>query len=60
MYLLDTHTLLWYLNDSEQLSDTARNLINCEKNISVSIEVSRLLSAHLPLTTNHPSPTTQK
>ncbi|MBQ2594911.1 MAG: type II toxin-antitoxin system VapC family toxin [Candidatus Riflebacteria bacterium] len=37
MYLLDTHTLLWYLNDSEQLSDTARNLINCEKNISVSI-----------------------
>lgn len=37
MYLLDTHTLLWYLNNSEQLSDTAKNTINNEKNVSVSI-----------------------
>ena len=37
MYLLDTHTLLWYLNNSEQLSDTAKNIINNEKNVSVSI-----------------------
>ena len=29
MYLLDTHTLLWYLSNSEQLSDIARNIINC-------------------------------
>ncbi len=28
MYILDTHTLLWYLRDSEELSDTARNTIN--------------------------------
>lgn len=27
MYILDTHTLLWYLRDSEELSDTARNTI---------------------------------
>lgn len=28
MYLLDTHTLLWYLSNSDQLSDKARNIIN--------------------------------
>ena len=28
MYILDTHTLLWYLRDSAELSDTARNTIN--------------------------------
>ena len=28
MYILDTHTLLWYLRDSDELSDTARNTIN--------------------------------
>ena len=30
MYLLDTHALLWYLNNSNQLSDIARNIINSE------------------------------
>ena len=28
MYILDTHTLLWYLRDSDELSDTAKNTIN--------------------------------
>ena len=28
MYILDTHTLLWYLRDSAELSDTTRNTIN--------------------------------
>ena len=28
MYILDTHTLLWYLRDSDELSDTTRNTIN--------------------------------
>ncbi len=37
MYLLDTHALLWYLNNSNQLSDIARNIINSENDISVSI-----------------------
>ena len=37
MYLLDTHTLLWYLNNSNQLSNMARNTINNEDNIFVSI-----------------------
>ena len=29
-YLLDTHTLLWYLFDDSNLSETAKNLINNE------------------------------
>ncbi len=37
MYLLDTHTLLWYLSNSDELSDKARNIINCESNICVSV-----------------------
>jgi PIN domain nuclease of toxin-antitoxin system len=37
MYLLDTHTLLWYLSNSDQLSDKARNIINYESNICVSV-----------------------
>ena len=28
MYILNTHTLLWYLRDSDELSDTAKNTIN--------------------------------
>ena len=28
MYILDTHTLLWYLRDSDELSETAKNTIN--------------------------------
>lgn len=29
-YLLDTHALLWYLFDSENLSQTAKEIINNE------------------------------
>ena len=29
-YLLDTHTLLWYVFDDSNLSETAKNLINNE------------------------------
>ena len=36
MYILDTHTLLWYLRDSEELSDTARNTINDSDYVCVS------------------------
>ena len=36
MYILDTHTLLWYLRDSEELSDTARNTINDADYVCVS------------------------
>ena len=28
-YLLDTHTLLWYLNDDENLSEKAHKIRNC-------------------------------
>ena len=28
MYILDTHTLLWYLRDSDELSNTAKKIIN--------------------------------
>ena len=37
MYLLDTHTLLWYLNNSNKISDTVLKIINNEENISLSI-----------------------
>lgn len=30
-YLLDTHTLLWYLLDDENLSEKARAIIDCEE-----------------------------
>jgi len=36
--LIDTHTLLWFLNDSDQLSTKAKRIIeNPANNISVSI-----------------------
>ena len=28
MYILDTHTLLWYLRDSDELYDNEKNTIN--------------------------------
>jgi PIN domain nuclease of toxin-antitoxin system len=31
-YLLDTHTLIWWLNDHRDLSSTARELISDEQN----------------------------
>jgi PIN domain nuclease of toxin-antitoxin system len=37
MYLLDTHTLLWYLNNSNKISGTVLKIINYEENINVSI-----------------------
>ena len=37
MYLLDTHTLLWFLHDSPQLSKKALDIITTEKRIYVSI-----------------------
>ncbi|MBR4824373.1 MAG: type II toxin-antitoxin system VapC family toxin [Spirochaetaceae bacterium] len=37
MYLIDTHALLWYLRDSEELSQTARKLIDNEEQIFTSI-----------------------
>ncbi len=37
MYLLDTHTLLWFLSDSPNLSKQAREIIMREKKIYVSI-----------------------
>lgn len=37
MYILDTHTLLWYLRNSEELSDTARNTINNADYIFISV-----------------------
>lgn len=37
-YLIDTHTLLWYLDDSKKLSQKSKNLIeNSESDISISI-----------------------
>lgn len=36
MYLLDTHTLLWFLHDSPQLSKKALNIITTEQYIYVS------------------------
>ena len=37
MYLIDTHAFLWYLRDSDELSKTARNLIDNEEQIFTSI-----------------------
>ncbi|WP_444819123.1 type II toxin-antitoxin system VapC family toxin [Treponema denticola] len=37
MYLLDTHTLLWFLRDSPQLSKKALEIITTENKIYVSI-----------------------
>lgn len=37
-YLVDTHVLLWYFNDSVNLSETALNVIediNCQKFINI-------------------------
>ncbi len=36
-YLLDTHTLLWFLYDNSELSDKARDTICTENGIYVSI-----------------------
>lgn len=35
-YLLDTHTLLWFLNDDPKLSNTAKEIIESEASIYVS------------------------
>ena len=37
MYLLDTHTLLWALTDSPELSQHAKDLITTEETLFVSI-----------------------
>ena len=37
MYLLDTHTLLWFLRDSPQLSKKALEIITTENRVYVSI-----------------------
>lgn len=37
MYIIDTHTLLFFLSDSKELPETLKNLIAEEKNIAVSI-----------------------
>ncbi len=37
MYILDTHTLLWYLRDSDELSSTAKKTINEAEYIYISI-----------------------
>ena len=37
MHLLDTHTLLWYLRDSEELSEAARRAIDNAEKVFVSI-----------------------
>ena len=37
MYLLDTHTLLWYLRDSEELSEATRRTIDNAEEVFVSI-----------------------
>lgn len=37
MYLIDTHCLLWYLRDCEKLSQKAREIIDNEEQIFVSI-----------------------
>ena len=35
--LLDTHTFLWFVNDSPELSQTASNLLESEKDLFVSV-----------------------
>ena len=37
MYLLDTHTLLWYLRNSQELSNLARQTIDTADYVAVSI-----------------------
>ena len=37
MYLLDTHTLLWFLRDSPQLSKKALEIVTTENKVYVSI-----------------------
>ena len=37
MHLLDTHALLWYLRDSEELSEMARRTIDNAEEVFVSI-----------------------
>lgn len=37
MYLLDTHTLLWFLHNSPQLSKKALKIITTEQQMYVSI-----------------------
>ena len=37
MFLIDTHTLLWYLKDSPELSKKSTKIINTEPTIFVSI-----------------------
>ncbi len=37
MYLIDTHALLWYLRDSEELSDSAKKTIDNAENVFASI-----------------------
>lgn len=37
MFLIDTHTLLWYLKDSPELSKNSTEIINTEPTIFVSI-----------------------
>ena len=37
MFLLDTHILLWYLSNSNQITDAIYEIINNQKTIYVSI-----------------------
>ena len=37
MYLMDTHTLLWYLRNSQEISKKSLEIINSETTIFVSI-----------------------
>lgn len=37
MYLMDTHTLLWYLRNSQEISKKSLEIINSEPTIFVSI-----------------------
>lgn len=37
MYIIDTHALLWYLRNSEELSEKAREIIDNEEQIFTSI-----------------------
>lgn len=37
MYILDTHTFLWFLRDSKDLSSTAKEIICTQKDISISV-----------------------
>lgn len=36
-YLIDTHTFLWFLNNDEQLSNTARTMIETADKVLISI-----------------------